>query len=87
MGMLNRVCRPGWLASETQNFLRPLLEKSPAVLREAKRALREAFGTEREATLERIERRYLGSLMSLEDAGEGASARSWRSAEPRFKNR
>lgn len=73
MNLINRACPPGSLATETDRLLAPLLEKSPAVLRETKRALREGAG-DFDAGLARIERRYLGDLMKLADAGEGIAA-------------
>jgi cyclohexa-1,5-dienecarbonyl-CoA hydratase len=85
MGLVNRVCQPGGLGSETLRLVGSLTSKSPAVLREAKRALREGAASDHEA-LARIERRYLGSLMNLEDAAEGILA-FMEKREPRFVNR
>ena len=85
MGLVNRVCGPGGLGSETLRLVGSLTSKSPAVLREAKRALREGAASDHEA-LARIERRYLESLMSLEDAAEGILA-FMEKREPRFMNR
>lgn len=72
-GLVQRVCAPGTLAAATAELLAPILMHSTAVVREAKRALREgaAGGPD---VLARIERRYLGDLMRLADADEGVRA-------------
>jgi len=86
MGLVNRVCDPGALAGAVDDFLRPVLAHSPAVVREAKRALRLGEGDTAAVALERIEARYLGSLMKLDDAQEGIRAFMEKRA-PRFENR
>jgi hypothetical protein len=53
-------------------------------VREAKHALREGAGNAL-AALDRIERRYLGSLMTLADANDGIRALLEKRA-PRFRN-
>ena len=74
LGLVNHVCRPGTLAEETRRWIEPLLEKSPAVLREAKRALRLGASLAPADALAGIERRYLDDLMALADAREGIAA-------------
>ena len=86
LGLVNRVCRAGTLEIATRQFLAPLLEKSPAVLREAKRALREGAREPQAGALARIEQRYLGGLMTLDDAHEGIRA-FMEKRPPRFRNR
>jgi cyclohexa-1,5-dienecarbonyl-CoA hydratase len=86
LGLVNRVCAAGAIAAETDRLLRPMLAHSPAVLREAKAALREGATHAAAPALEAIERRYLGSLMRLEDAGEGIAA-FLEKRSPRFRNR
>jgi cyclohexa-1,5-dienecarbonyl-CoA hydratase len=85
-GLVNRVCRAGTLERATRQFLAPLLEKSPAVLREAKRALREGARDAQAGALARIEQRYLGGLMALDDPHEGIRA-FMDKRPPRFRNR
>jgi cyclohexa-1,5-dienecarbonyl-CoA hydratase len=86
LGLVNRACRAGGIEQEVARLLRPLLEKSPAVLREAKRALREGAAHAPADALGRIERRYLDSLMKLGDAAEGIAA-FLEKRDPRFENR
>jgi cyclohexa-1,5-dienecarbonyl-CoA hydratase len=85
LGLVNHVCPVGTLAAETRRRIAPLLEKSPAVLREAKRALRLGAAPPADA-LAAIERRYLGPLMSLEDSREGIAA-FLEKRPPRWRNR
>lgn len=85
-GLVNRVCKPGRLKDETQRLTDALLAKSPAVLREAKRALREGAEASPRNALARIENGFLGTLMQLEDAQEGINA-FLEKREPRFRNR
>jgi cyclohexa-1,5-dienecarbonyl-CoA hydratase len=86
LGLVNRVCAPGALRAETDRLLDALRAKSPAVLREAKRALREGARHEPAQALRRIEARYLGDLMRLEDAAEGIRAFQEK-RPPRWRNR
>jgi len=72
-GLVNRVCARGALAAATETLLAPILRHSTAVVREAKRALREGAAGGPDA-LARIERRYMGDLCRLEDADEGIRA-------------
>jgi cyclohexa-1,5-dienecarbonyl-CoA hydratase len=86
LGLVNHVCAPGTLAAAVDRFAAPFAARSPAVLREAKRALRESTGPGEAHALERIERRYLDSLMKLEDSTEGIQA--YLEKRPaRFQNR
>ena len=84
MGLVNRVAAAGGVREETDRFLTPFLSRSAAVVREAKHALREGAGAALGA-LDRIERRYLGSLMTLADADEGVRA-FLEKRPPRFRN-
>jgi cyclohexa-1,5-dienecarbonyl-CoA hydratase len=86
LGLVNRVCAPGALEAATAELIRPLLARSPAVLRETKRALREGATQEPAAALRGIERRYLADLMRLDDAAEGVRAFVEKRA-PRWTNR
>lgn len=74
LGLINRVCAPGALDATVDALLAPILMRSTAVVREAKRALREGAVAAPAEALARIERRYLGDLMRLEDANEGVRA-------------
>ncbi len=74
LGLVNRVCAEGALASATGELLESLGRHSPAVLREAKRALRTGAAQPPAAALRTIERCYLSDLMALDDAGEGIRA-------------
>lgn len=73
LGLINRVCAPGGLAAATAELLAPIVAHSTAVVREAKRALREGAAGGPDA-LARIERLYLKDLMRLADADEGIRA-------------
>jgi enoyl-CoA hydratase/carnithine racemase len=86
LGIVQRVCAPGAREAETARLVASLLARSPAVLREAKRALREGAGAAALAALRRIEVRYLERLMPLEDAAEGIRAHAEK-REPRWQNR
>ncbi len=86
LGLVNRVVPPGALEKAVDDMLRPLLALSPAVVREAKRALREGATPAPGTALARIEERYLDSLMKLADAGEGIRA-FMEKRPPRFENR
>jgi cyclohexa-1,5-dienecarbonyl-CoA hydratase len=74
LGLVNRICATGTLAQATQALLGSLLAKSPAVLREAKRALRDGAELPPAPALRRIEERYLSDLAPLVDAREGIRA-------------
>jgi cyclohexa-1,5-dienecarbonyl-CoA hydratase len=74
LGLVNRICAAGALTPATQALVGTLLAKSPAVLREAKRALRDGAERPPAAALRRIEERYLSDLAPLADAREGIRA-------------
>jgi cyclohexa-1,5-dienecarbonyl-CoA hydratase len=74
LGLVNRVADAGAIEAGVEALLRPVLAHSPAVVREAKRALREGAAAAPGTALSRIEERYLGSLMRLGDADEGIRA-------------
>ena len=86
LGLVNRVCPPGALDPAVDELMRPLLRLSPAVLREAKRALREGAGRAFPAALRAVERRFLGDLLRLSDAEEGIRAFLEKRA-PGWRNR
>ncbi|NOT33684.1 MAG: enoyl-CoA hydratase [Candidatus Eisenbacteria bacterium] len=73
LGLVNRVCAPAGLREAGDALLAPILTRSRAALREAKRALRDG-APDAEGSLARIERRYTSELMRLSDAGEGVAA-------------
>jgi len=73
MGLVNRVCAPGEREAAAAALLAPLLKLSPAVVREAKRALHLGAGATAPA-LPPIEQRYVEQLMQLSDAQEGIAA-------------
>ncbi len=84
-GLVNRVCPAGERGAASNELLAPILRQSPAVVREAKRALREGAAGGADA-LERIERLYLRDLMRLADADEGIRA-FLEKREPRWSGR
>jgi cyclohexa-1,5-dienecarbonyl-CoA hydratase len=86
LGLVNRVAAPGALGAEVEALLRPLRALSPAVVREAKHALREGSMPAAGTALARIEERYLTALMKLEDANEGSRSFMEKRA-PKFANR
>jgi len=86
LGLLNRVAPAGGLEATLDALLRPILALSPAVVREAKLALREGATPAPGTALARIEERYLDSLMQLDDAREGITAFLEKRA-PKFENR
>jgi len=74
MGLVNTVVARERLNDAVDRCVDDLLGKSAAVLRLAKRALREGARGAFEEALERTERIYVDDLMRLEDAGEGLKA-------------
>ena len=86
LGMVNRICADGAREQALGELLAPLLRQSPAVLREARAALRLAAGGAQEEALAAIEARYLRELMLLRDANEGIAAFMEKRA-PQWQNR
>ncbi|HTM57892.1 MAG TPA: enoyl-CoA hydratase-related protein [Candidatus Udaeobacter sp.] len=74
LGLVNRVCAEGALGATTDELLKALNRLSPAVLREAKRALRTGAEHPPAGALRAIERSYLADLIALDDAAEGIRA-------------
>jgi cyclohexa-1,5-dienecarbonyl-CoA hydratase len=74
IGLINAVVPADQLVAETERFLGRLTDKSAAVLRTAKRALRAGMGAGFDDALPTIEAIYTKSLMSLEDPEEGLRA-------------
>lgn len=74
IGLINAVVPADQLGAEAERLLARLTNKSAAVLRVAKRALRAGMATGFDHALPTIETIYTKSLMSLEDAGEGLTA-------------
>jgi cyclohexa-1,5-dienecarbonyl-CoA hydratase len=74
IGLINAVVPADQLASETDRLLGRLTDKSAAVLRVAKRALRAGMAGGFDQALPTIEAMYSKSLMALEDPDEGLKA-------------
>ncbi len=74
IGLINAVVPPDQLAAEGERMLAHLTDKSGAVLRVAKRALRTGTARSFDEALPAIEAMYTGPLMSLADATEGLAA-------------
>ncbi len=74
IGLINTVVPPEQLATEAERLLARLTDKSAAVLRVAKRALRAGMAAGFDDALPAIEAIYTGSLMALGDASEGLTA-------------
>ena len=74
IGLINAVVPAEQLTSEADRLLARLADKSAAVLRVAKRALRAGMAAGFDQALPAIEAMYTRSLMGLEDAGEGLQA-------------
>jgi cyclohexa-1,5-dienecarbonyl-CoA hydratase len=73
-GLVDRVVPPGELAQAEAATLAKLADKSGAVLRLTKRAVRAAATEDFEAALTRLEVLYEGELMQTHDAAEGLQA-------------
>lgn len=86
LGLVNRVAPAGQLEAEAERLVAPLLTRSPAVVREAKRALRLGATEPMHEALAAIERRYLDHVMALDDAREGIAAFEEK-RPPRWSNR
>jgi len=74
IGLINAVVAADRLVAETDRLLGRLTDKSAAVLRMAKRALRAGMAAGFDEALPRIETIYAKALMSLEDPEEGLKA-------------
>jgi cyclohexa-1,5-dienecarbonyl-CoA hydratase len=74
IGLINAVVPADQLVAEADRLLGRLIDKSAAVLRIAKRALRAGMAAGFDEALPRIETIYLKALMSLEDPEEGLKA-------------
>ncbi len=74
IGLINAVVSAEELPAEAERMISRLTDKSAAVLRVAKRALRAGMATGFDEALPRIETIYAESLMGLEDAEEGLKA-------------
>jgi len=74
IGLIDRVVPPGELAAAVEATLAGLTDKSAAVLRLTKRAVRRAGDDGFEAALSTLEDLYLNGLMRTEDAEEGLRA-------------
>jgi cyclohexa-1,5-dienecarbonyl-CoA hydratase len=74
IGLINAVVPADQLVAEAERLLGRLTDKSAAVLRVAKRALRAGMAAGFDEALPRIETIYTKALMSLEDPEEGLTA-------------
>jgi cyclohexa-1,5-dienecarbonyl-CoA hydratase len=74
IGLINAVVPAEELSAEAERVIARLADKSAAVLRMAKRALRAGMAAGFDETLPGIETIYTKALMSLEDPGEGLTA-------------
>jgi len=74
IGLINAVVPPEQLAIEAERMLARLTDKSAAVLRVARRALRAGMAAGFDEALPAIEAMYTGSLMQLADPSEGLTA-------------
>ena len=86
LGLVNRVCAEGAIAASTEELLRAVTRHSPAVLREAKRALHTGAREAPNGALRAIEQSYLRDLIGLADAEEGIRA-FLEKRPPEWRNR
>ena len=86
IGLIDRVVPPGELAAAVEAALASLTDKSAAVLRLTKRAVRLGGDDGFEAALSTLEDLYLNDLMRTEDAEEGLRA-FLAKRRPVWKNR
>lgn len=73
-GLVNLVVPPEKLGETVEGFTAKLKEKSPIVVRLAKRAVREGLPLDLRGAMERADRIYQEDLMKTEDAVEGLKA-------------
>jgi enoyl-CoA hydratase/carnithine racemase len=73
-GIVNWVVADDGFEEETESLIQSLRDKSPAVLRLTRRALRAGRGADFERRLDEVERIYLEELMATEDVEEGIAA-------------
>lgn len=74
MGLVNRLVPDDGIEEATRELVQELLEKSPAVLALARKALRAGRPVDFGASLERVEKIYLDELCETEDIQEGIDA-------------
>lgn len=74
IGLVDRVVPADELDAAAGAALSGIIEKSAAVVRLTKRAVRDARGADFEARLAALEKLYLEELMQTEDAAEGLRA-------------
>lgn len=74
MGLINKVAPAEELQAATEQFVRPYLKLSAAVLRKTKKAVMHGLMDELEPSLKCIEDIYLNELMRTADANEGLTA-------------
>ena len=73
--LVNRLARNGKLEASVEGFIKPFLDKSPAVMSLAKEAMRKRGRAGDLATaLRDVETIYLQKLLNTEDAREGVAA-------------
>jgi cyclohexa-1,5-dienecarbonyl-CoA hydratase len=86
LGLINKVVPRAELSTVVDTYVDMLLTKSSAALAMAKRALRDAVGSQFEKALERSEKVYLSELVKTEDMTEGVRA-FLEKRPPAWKNR
>lgn len=86
MGLVNRVVKDEDLEKETDAFVKPYLQLSAEVLRQAKKAVMAGLRDDLEPSLKVIEDIYLDKLMKTHDAQEGLKA-FLEKRKPTWKNK
>jgi len=74
MGLINKVVAKGDLSQETDEFIKPYLSVSAAVIRITKKTIKAGLRDDFEPSLKVIEEIYLNELMRTTDAQEGLKA-------------